>query len=496
MASNLPTTVYRAAQLRALDALLCQRLGIEPITLMERAGAVAFAQLQQRWPLARRLLVCCGPGNNAGDGYVLARLAHQADHDVQVLALVPPHELKGDAGRAAADYMNHGGSWLLYNGQGADLAPRRAHVIVDAILGTGLNKEVSGATRMLIESINTSNLPCLALDIPSGLSADTGRVHGVAVHATVTVTFIGLKLGLLTGEGPDHGGIIVYEPLDASEDILQQIPCAARRVLDGELGVALPRRARSTHKGANGHVLVIGGAEGFSGAARMAAEAALRVGAGLVTVATAPVHAHYLNTGRPELMCTGVNSPDDLAPLLKRATVLAVGPGLGQTAWGRALYEMALRTPYPLVVDADGLNLLARTPSRRDDWVLTPHPGEAARLLDTTSQTIQLDRPAAVQGLQQRYGGVVLLKGAGTLVCDGNHLALSDTGNPGMATGGMGDVLTGVVAGLLAQGLNSFDAARLGAWLHGRAADVAAGGKERGLLPSDLYAPLQALVNP
>jgi NAD(P)H-hydrate epimerase len=152
--------------------------------------------------------------------------------------------------------------------------------------------------------------------------------------------------------------------------------------------------------------------------------------------------------------------------------------------------------PYPLVVDADGLNLLARTPTRRDDWVLTPHPGEASRLLGTTPQAIQQDRPAAVQALQQRYGGVILLKGAGTLVCDGNNLALSDTGNPGMATGGMGDVLTGVVAGLLAQGLDPFDAARLGAWVHGRAADVAAGRHERGLLPSDLYSPLQALVNP
>lgn len=496
MASTLPSALYRAAQLRALDALLCQKLGIDSIVLMERAGAAAFAQLQQRWPLARRLLVCCGPGNNGGDGYVLARLAHQADYDVQVLALVPPQELHGDAGLAATAYINQGGSWALYSGQGADLAPRRAHVMVDAILGTGLNKEVSGATRSLIESINHSNLPCLAVDIPSGLSADTGRVYGVAVHATVTVTFIGLKLGLLTGEGPDHSGIIVYEPLGLEEGMMQQIPCAARRVLDGEVAAALPRRARSAHKGANGHVLVIGGAEGFSGAARMAAEAALRVGAGLVTVATSPVHAPFLNIGRPELMCTGVATAEGLTPLLKRATVLAIGPGLGQAQWGRDLYEMALRMPYPLVVDADGLNLLASTPSKRDDWVLTPHPGEAARLLDTTSQAIQQDRPSAVQALQQRYGGVVLLKGAGTLICDGNQLALSDTGNPGMATGGMGDVLTGIVAGLLAQGLRPFDAARLGAWLHGRAADVAAGRNERGLLPTDLYGPLQALVNP
>jgi NAD(P)H-hydrate epimerase len=496
MASNLPSAVYRAAQLRALDALLCHHLGIDSLVLMERAGAAAFAQLQQRWPLARRLLVCCGPGNNGGDGYVLARLAHQADYDVQVLALVPPHELHGDAGQAAAAYVDHGGSWLLYSGQGADFVPRRAHVIVDAILGTGLNKEVTGTTRALIENINTGNLPCLALDIPSGLSADTGRVYGVAIQATVTVTFIGLKLGLLTGEGPDHSGTIVYESLGAQDDTLQQIPCAARRVLDGEIGTALPRRARSTHKGANGHVLVIGGAEGFSGAARMAAEAALRVGAGLVTVATSPMHAHFLNMGRPELMCTGVATAEDLTPLLKRATVLALGPGLGQASWGQELYDMALRMPYPLVVDADGLNLLARTPTRRDDWVLTPHPGEASRLLGTTPQAIQQDRPAAAQALQQRYGGVILLKGAGTLVCDGNNLALSDTGNPGMATGGMGDVLTGVVAGLLAQGLDPFDAARLGAWVHGRAADVAAGRHERGLLPSDLYSPLQALVNP
>jgi NAD(P)H-hydrate epimerase len=230
----------------------------------------------------------------------------------------------------------------------------------------------------------------------------------------------------------------------------------------------------------------------------MAGEAAARVGAGLVSIATHPDHAALLNAGRPELMCHGVATAEALRPLLERASVVAVGPGLGlgQAGWGRVLFEAVLDSGRPLVVDADALNLLALARQQRDDWVLTPHPGEAARLLKTTSAAIQADRFAAVAALQAHYGGTVLLKGAGTLVLGPVEVpAVCVQGNPGMASGGMGDVLTGVIAGLLAQGLDFTEAAETGARLHSTAGDKAAEGGERGLLAGDLLPWLRQLVN-
>jgi len=258
----------------------------------------------------------------------------------------------------------------------------------------------------------------------------------------------------------------------------------------------LGRRARDAHKGDFGHILVIGGDHGFSGAARMAGEAALRTGAGLVTVATRPGHAALLNTVRPELMCHGIADAKALAPLLQRATVIAIGPGLGQSPWGRALLNAALETKLPIIVDADALNLLASESARRDNWILTPHPGEAARLLGVSSVDIQSDRFQSAQALQEQYGGVVILKGAGTLIVDAEQsAAICTAGNPGMATGGMGDVLTGIVAGMVAQGLSLTDAAAAGVCLHAAAADRAAQAGERGLLANDLQIELRLLLN-
>lgn len=336
----------------------------------------------------------------------------------------------------------------------------------------------------------------LSLDIPSGLQADTGAILGTVIRATLTVTFIAPKLGLFTGAGPDCAGEIRVDDLTVPAAVFAAIEPAALRVTAADLPDWLPGpRPRSAHKGDFGHVLVIGGQPGMSGAPRLAAEAAARVGAGLVSVATHPVHAALLNVGRPELMCRGVLTPADLEPLLARAGVLAIGPGLGQDDWGRDLLVATLGTGQPCVLDADALNLLATAPARRTDWILTPHPGEAARLLDSTAAAVQADRPTAVRALQARYGGVIVLKGAGTLVCDGRRTWLVATGNPGMASGGMGDVLTGVIAGLLAQGLAPARAAVAGTLLHGLAGDTAVAAGERGLLAGDLFDALRQWVN-
>ena len=258
----------------------------------------------------------------------------------------------------------------------------------------------------------------------------------------------------------------------------------------------LLRRERCAHKGHYGHVLIIGGDHGYSGAARLAGEAALRVGAGLVSIATRIEHAGLMNINRPELMCHGVTGSEQLAVLLDKASVVVVGPGLGQSAWAKTLFLQALAVKKPLLIDADGLNLLAQFPQTNPNWILTPHPGEAARLLGCPTTTIQEDRFAAALALQVKYQGVIVLKGAGTLICSEEECAVSNSGNPGMASGGMGDVLAGVIAGLVAQGLFLKNAAQQGVYGHGRAADLAVEQEgERGLLASDLMPYLRQWVN-
>jgi NAD(P)H-hydrate epimerase len=366
------------------------------------------------------------------------------------------------------------------------------------VFGTGLGRLIEGPLRTAVESINAAGSPVFALDIPSGLSADTGAILGAAVRATATVTFIGLKPGLFTGAGPEHAGRVALRDLGATPPMLGTVAPAAQRIDLPSLAHLLPPRRRDAHKGDFGHVLVVGGDQGFAGAARMAGEAAARSGCGLVTVATRPEHAALIPVARPELMARGIGTASELGPALERASVVAIGPGLGQSDWSRKLLARVLDSHLPLVLDADALNLLAAEPARSDRWVLTPHPGEAARLLGASTVEIQSDRLRAASMLCERFGGVAVLKGSGTIVASHGQLpAICSDGNPGMASGGMGDVLTGVIAGLLAQRLDLVDAARLGVCLHAAAADqAAADGGERGLLAGDLMARIRCLANP
>jgi len=488
---QLPAMLYRAEQIRAMDRYAIDQLGIPGIELMRRAGMAAFAALRTHWPAVRTLSVVCGSGNNGGDGYVMAHRALEEGLDVRVYAVAPLSTLRGDALLACQDYQAAGGTIIEF----VPAAFEGAEVVVDALLGTGLDREVLGLYAEVIRAINRFDGGVIALDIPSGLHADSGCVMGVAVRAAVTVTFIGLKQGLFTGEGLEHCGEVVFDDLDTPAAVHHCVAPTALLMPRWQRG--LPRRICSAHKGHFGHVLVVGGEAGFSGAARLAAEAAARVGAGLVSIATRSGHATLMNLARPELMCHGVETPAELHPLLVRASVVAMGPGLGQSAWAGMLFAEVLASGRPLVVDADALNLLARNPMRRNDWILTPHPGEAARLLQTTSTAIQRDRFAAITALVERFGGTVVLKGSGTLVLSEAGLppAVCPLGNPGMASGGMGDVLTGVIAGLLAQGLQPAEAAATGARLHGAAGDLAATDGERGLLAADLMGPLRLLVN-
>ena len=491
---HLPQALYRAAQVRELDRLAIEEYGIPGGELMERAGAAAWSLIEELWPEATRIQVLVGTGNNGGDGFVVARLARQAGRQVEVLQLGDRDRLQGEAREAAQRWAESGGPWRPFDGA---LDPR-ADLLVDGLLGTGLERPVSGPWADAIEALNHHRAPVLALDVPSGLSADTGAILGTAVQAPATSTFIGLKQGLFTGEGPACCGEVFFDALEVPARIYGHLVISARRLDWKAQRDKLAPRSPTAHKGDFGHVLVIGGERGFGGAARLAAEGALRAGAGLVTLATRPQNVAPVLAARPEIMAHGVAHPEHLDPLLRRATHVAVGPGLGREFWGRMLFEKAMAAGRPLVVDADALNILAENPVRRDDWILTPHPGEAARLLDCSVEEIQADRFAAAEALEARLGGVVILKGAGTLVASGGDRrpAVCTDGNPGMASGGMGDLLTGVVAGLLAQGFDPVTAAELGVCLHAAAGDKAARAGRRGLLASDLLSHVRRLANP
>ena len=492
--SNLPHELYTAVQTRELERIVTQQHNISSAKLMSCAGTAALEAIRNHFPLARHILIVCGTGNNGGDGFELATQALAKDYRVSIFQL-------GDE-RGMSEETTTARKALLATGteiqRVADKLPT-ADVIVDALFGTGLNREVSGDYALVIEDINqhSKHTPVLALDIPSGIHADTGQALGTAVRATITLSFLGLNTGLFTGDGPSFCGKVIFDSLKVPPSIYNVFLPTARRVSLEEDAAGLKPRERTGHKGLYGHLLIIGGDHGMSGAARLAAEAGGRVGAGLISVATRSAHSPFFNLTRPEIMCHGVEDAGDLEALLSSANALTIGPGLGQGEWGAALFQKALEAKLPMVVDADALNLLSRNPQHYNNWVLTPHPGEAARLLGCSSKEVQSNRFAAVDELQKRYGGVVVLKGSGTLISNGEApIRLSTYGNPGMGSGGMGDVLAGVIGGLLAQHFAVMDAACVGVTLHGMAADKTAElDGERGTLAMDLMPHLRKLAN-
>lgn len=480
--------LYRAEQVGELDRRAIEDHGIDGYTLMCRAGAAVFRVIRARFPELRRLLVCCGGGNNGGDGYVVARLAKEAGLEVEVFAQSAPEKLGGPAKQAFDDWTGAGG------GISDEAEPDAADVIVDALLGTGLDRPVRDDYAELIERIDRSGAAVVAVDVPSGLHADTGMPLGTAVRADVTVTFIGRKRGLETGLAPDYVGDLLFAALDTPAAIHEGMNPDASRLDASFPGSVVPGRRPCTHKGDLGHVLVCGGDHGMPGACLLAARAALTAGSGLVSVATRSPHAHAMAAGLPEAMWNDGEDGDHLASLLDRADVIALGPGLGQSEWSRAVWKRALEADRPVVLDADGLNLLADNRIERGDWVLTPHPGEAARLLDCSPGDVQDDRFAAVRAIAERYAAVTVLKGAGSLIADPEgRVALCPFGNPAMATAGMGDALTGIVASLLGQGVAAFEAACAGVVLHARAGDEA-GRDRRSILAGELIDALPTVV--
>ncbi|HLU06102.1 MAG TPA: NAD(P)H-hydrate dehydratase [Woeseiaceae bacterium] len=489
---KLPVEIYSTESVRRMDRNAIAVAGIPGYTLMERAATAALELARGSWPEAGRWHVVCGGGNNGGDGFVLARLAGQQGISVRVSWLVPPDALRGDAATAYRDLVDSGAAPAEWDGQ----LDEEADLLVDAILGSGLERNVEGRFADAVGALCRHAAPVLALDIPSGISGDTGEVMGCAVRAAKTITFVGLKIGLFLGDAPDFVGRLSFAGLGIP-DSARTLPALLRRIDAAAIKPLLAPRPRASHKGDFGHLLLVGSGPGMAGAIRLAGEAALRTGAGRVSIATHPAHDATVAAGCPELMCHGVRDRKDLQTLLERTDTVAIGPGLGTDGWAKDLLEAVLASGLPTVVDADALNLLAQSPVRSETWILTPHPGEAARLLRSSGSAVQAGRIDAARRLAEQYGGTVVLKGAGTLVSsvDGPPW-LCTAGNPGMAAPGMGDVLTGVIGALLAQGFALEEAAVAGVSVHAQAGDRAAGATPRGLMASDLMPALRTEVNP
>jgi NAD(P)H-hydrate epimerase len=472
--------------------MAAQSLGISLYELMLRAGQAAFDVARTAYPAARHWLILCGHGNNGGDGYVVARLAVAAGIRVTLLAQASNKPLPQEALSARE-------AWLAADGVIHSTAtpwPQDADLIIDGLLGTGLQNAPRENVASLIEQANHFPAPIIALDIPSGLNAQTGTTPGAVVHAHHTITFIALKPGLLTGKARDVVGQLHHHALGL-EAWLSQQSTNIHRLDASQLAQWFTPRRPTSHKGDHGRLVVIGGDHGTAGAIRMAGEAALRAGAGLVKVLTRVENIVPIITARPELMV------DELTPLsldesLEWADVVVIGPGLGQAAWGKQALRKIDNFRKPTLWDADALNLLAINPDKRHNRVITPHPGEAARLLNCKVAEIENDRLLSAQRLVQRYGGVVVLKGAGTIVADERGVnSIIDAGNAGMASGGMGDVLSGIIGALLGQALSPYDAACAGCIAHGAAADeLAARYGTRGMLATDLFSTLRRVVNP
>jgi hydroxyethylthiazole kinase-like uncharacterized protein yjeF len=497
---ELPAPLLSVAQMRALEARALATAGTEALVLMRRAAAASLQALRAHWPEARSFTVLCGGGNNGGDGWMVARLGREAGFDARVVWTTAPDALRGEASQAAAEALAAGVPADAFAGSATGTLSR-AEVIVDALLGIGLSAPVRAPLVAAIEAINAAGRPVLALDVPSGLCADSGRVQGVAVRADATVSFIALKAGLLLGAGPDHAGALSVDSLGVEPPRAHEI--AWQRITRAQLRASIPRRRRDAHKGQGGHVFVVGGGEGMPGAARLAGEAALRVGAGRVTVVCAESSATAIAASRPELMVRSLGG--DAAAVAARASewftaadVIVFGPGLGRDLWARRMLDAVRASGKPTVFDADALQLLALQllDDGRDDGlpaesVLTPHPGEAAAMLGLTSATVQADRPAALRALIDRHAAVVVLKGAGTLIGQrGRVPQICDRGHPVLAAPGTGDVLAGAIGGLWAQIGDVWAATTSAVWVHARAGERLAHTVDRGVLAGEVAAAL------
>lgn len=494
--STLPVRIFTSSQVRAIEKAYAAEHNGHCYDLMERAGAALVEHLLRICRNPSAVWIFCGRGNNGGDGYVAGALLRGRGIEVRLFAVGDPHE-HSEAFTAREFFISRGG-------RVENVLPSREEsrpaAVIDALLGTGISSSPRAPVSEWIAFINKLGATVFSVDVPSGVDADTGAVPGDCVSAACTVCMLALKPGLFTSDAVDYTGEILFDPLGVDTERYAAAPGDARslsRAAYSDILDALPVRLRSCNKGDNGKVLIIAGSSGMGGAAIMAGIGALRGGAGLVKIATDPLNVPAINAVHPELMTVDFTDEQAVDAALSWCDAVAVGPGLGQTPHAERLLELVRLSGRDCVLDADALNLLSK---HGDDYqenrILTPHPGEAARLAGQSVEEIEKNRFESAQYLQERYGGVVLLKGAGTVVCDRRRMTVISEGSPALATGGSGDLLTGIIAALAAGELSLRQAAVIGACLHAKAGMLAA--EEFGpigTVPTDLENYLRRLIN-
>ena len=485
--------LYTTLEIRKIEEAAIRSHEHTGSSLMLGAARASFEVLYKVWPENRKIQILCGTGKNGGDGYLLAGLALSRGWEVVVWQVGDLSRINGEAAIARDHVLLEGITEHAY--QSGCLNPDG--VIVDAMIGTGLKTKLKPQYLNAVREINESGLPVLAIDLPTGLNADTGEVLGEAVKADHTITFVEKKRGFFTASGPDFIGNLNVNALGLREnDYLREKPSSYKLDLDALLLESGARKFRS-HKGTFGSVLVVGGNYNMGGAVALAGEAALRTGAGLVRVLTRKEHISSILGRTPELMVFETKSKRQIESIISQSDVILVGPGLGRDSWAEKLLNAVLKNNSKIILDADALNLLTErkiTSFRSKCIISTPHPGEAARLLSVSSGEVQKDRFRAAEAIQKFIGGIVILKGNGTLIFDGKNFLICPYGNPGMATAGMGDVLGGVVASLLAQGFEKKFASSLAVSLHAAAADKISSEGLRGIIASDLMLPMRQLL--
>lgn len=507
--------IATSMQMKSIDRRAMREWGIPGIVLMENAAAALMSEMEAFFGSLSGLRVCivCGKGNNGGDGLALARRLSIRGVDVRVALLARFSEVSGDA-KINLDILRKCGIPIISNATRQDVFDlvSASDVVVDAIFGTGLSSPLAGRFSQAVEIINTSGLPVVSVDVPSGIDADTGRVMGAAVAADLTVTMGLLKPGLLLGSGPLYAGSVRVADIGIPRGVIEEEGVACW-LIDGEYAAgSLMPRLPDTHKGDYGHVMVLAGSLGKAGAAALAAKAALRSGAGLVSVVVPVSLVPVIHQLSAEVMCIGIaesidgtigiGADEEIFRLSKKMGACAIGPGLTTHREAvQVVRNLVKHLSVPMVIDADGLNALAGSLDILNGLnapaVLTPHPGEMSRLAGIAPEEIQKDRLGIAARFATRYGVTLVLKGAATVVAGADgRMFINSTGNPGMATAGAGDVLTGMIAGFLAQGYPATEAACLGVYIHGLAGDIAAKEKtETAMIAGDIIEKIPEAVH-
>lgn len=483
--------IYSVKQTRQIEEYLITKCQIPEFELMFQAGKAVFNILQSELSDIEKqypIFILCGSGNNGGDGYIAAALANAAGFQVTCLE-IGDFSKQTNTAKKAKKFAEEKQTYIKeYND---DNFPEKS-IIIDAILGIGIKGVVREEQAKIITKINHSQAFIIAIDNPSGLDCDSGEILGIAVKAHLTITFLARKQGLYLNYGNSHSGKIIFSNLNAKyDDFLHNLSPQYHILEENDLSKIIPPRELNSHKGNFGNIVIIGGDYNMGGAVIMAAEAACRSGAGKVTILTQKEHISAIISRLPNVMTASFESKEYLEQIKQNKTLIAIGPGLGQSDWSKTLFDFFMASDVPKIIDADALNLLSKSTKKYNlqNAIITPHPKEAARLLEISVEEVQNNRQKTVQDLFNKYGAIIILKGSNSLIYNGDgNFYVCPYGNPAMAVAGMGDILTGFITGFATQNITLTEATILGVYYHALKADkICKTQGEIGLLPMDMF---------